>query len=266
MGGASASRRQRCDGDNGLVSGARPRSRLLPAPDQRRDTSATEIPTPHGPGTGRRSAATPRRLGSRSCGDDVEVHLGEPEHRLRRRRPTSASSDAAGPLVRRTSVRTASGCSGTRQRQGGNGRSDAVRLLARGTLRRVTASRGGHRGPYRFRLRLEPEEREGSETRRTPRPKAGRNKPAGPDAEQTVEVVKVHADGTRAGIGISWPEGSGSLRRFVFREWTQQGARRRGASGQGHERRNRSRLVSIEKSRETFGSPGGDVPAESRAL
>jgi hypothetical protein len=35
------------------------------------------------------------------------------------------------------------------QRHGGKGRSDAVRLLTRGTLRRVTASRGGLRSPKR---------------------------------------------------------------------------------------------------------------------
>jgi hypothetical protein len=37
---------------------------------------------------------------------------------------------------------TPSGVFGWWQRQGGKGRSDAVRLLTRGTLRRVTASRG----------------------------------------------------------------------------------------------------------------------------
>jgi len=66
-----------------------------------------------------------------------------------------------------------------RQRQEGNGRSDAVRLLMRGTLRRVRFAARERRWPLQATPRgcsWEPE----LETRRTPESSAGCNKPAAP--------------------------------------------------------------------------------------
>jgi hypothetical protein len=74
--------------------------------------------------------------------------------------------------------RAGSGAESGWQRQEGKGRSDAVRLLMRGTLRRV-----------RFAARGKPRPRQGAlgctgswklETRRTPESSAGCNKPAAP--------------------------------------------------------------------------------------
>jgi hypothetical protein len=84
------------------------------------------------------------------------------------------------------------------QRQGGNGHGDVVRLQARGILRGVEASRGTRRSPGRVPVSYRcPVGIRWRETRRTPWPAAGCNKPATSRAEETVEVVRNHADGTR---------------------------------------------------------------------
>jgi hypothetical protein len=61
-----------------------------------------------------------------------------------------------------------------------------------------------------------------SETRRTPRPAAGCNKPASLRAEKTVEVVRNHAGGTRLDGWCRRPDGrTGATRRSL--EWTRGG-------------------------------------------
>jgi hypothetical protein len=44
------------------------------------------------------------------------------------------------------------------------------------------------------------------ETQRTPGPVPGCNRPGAYVAEETVEVVRSHRDGTRTAIGTSWSE------------------------------------------------------------
>jgi hypothetical protein len=102
--------------------------------------------------------------------------------RLRLRpRMTQARARGFGCVARaplRDFGRVGSGAESGWQRQEGKGRSDAVRLLMRGTLRRV-----------RFAARGRPRPRQGAlgctgswkpETRRTPESSAGCNKPAAP--------------------------------------------------------------------------------------
>jgi hypothetical protein len=118
---------------------------------------------------------------------------------------------------------------GGRQRQEGNGRSDAARLPARGMLRRVrTALRETvvttRRDLARRSMRLErglsgPRSRhaEGRAGKRSePFPHRDATCPE-PRAEQTVEVVGIHEDGTRcAAGGAGTPKGGGN----TDREWT----------------------------------------------
>jgi hypothetical protein len=59
-----------------------------------------------------------------------------------------------------------------------------------------------------------------------------------PAAEQTVEVVRNHEGGTRAGVWQRRPEGS-----FGSREWTQPGHTGGGATLESHERRNHREAV-----------------------
>ena len=91
------------------------------------------------------------------------------------------------------------------QRRGGNGRSDAVRLLTRGTLRRVGPRREEARVvPGRLQTDLRARAEVGvftSDTRSrnatNPRAGSGVQQTRGPAAEKAVEVVRIHADGTR---------------------------------------------------------------------
>jgi len=125
-------RRQRRWGDNGLVSGAKPWSRLLPTCDRdpgitgnggSAGAGASRVVLAGGPDPGSAISVRRRRGGSRFT---VNREL-----RLCRHRPTGALSSVTGAcgFGRRRS--------GTWQRHEGIGRSDAVRLLTRGTLRRV---------------------------------------------------------------------------------------------------------------------------------
>jgi len=118
---------------------------------------------------------------------------------------------------------------GGRQRQEGNDRSDAERLSARGMLRRVrTALRGtmqscstGWSGDLRV--------HEANGTRAVSRNAAnpvriGLQHARTPRAEQTVEVVEIHEDGTRcAAGGAGTPKEGGN----TDREWTLKGLDRR---------------------------------------
>jgi hypothetical protein len=124
------------------------------------------------------------------------------------------------PPNRRVSARHDRG--GGRQRQEGNDRSDAARLLTRGMLRRVQAAlretECASRPPGAGTL--------GSTKRACRRGRVGkRNEPCpdrdarcpSPRAEQAVEVVEVHEGGTRcAAGGAGTPKGGGN----VDREWT----------------------------------------------
>jgi hypothetical protein len=84
-----------------------------------------------------------------------------------------------------------------RQRRGGNGRSDAARLLTRGTLRRVmTASRGGARRPGGADSSA-PLGHASCRNATNPRAGSGVQQTRGPAAEKAVEVVRDHAGGTR---------------------------------------------------------------------
>jgi hypothetical protein len=166
------------------------------------------------------------------------------------------SQRGVGATIRthgRTSVRLFE-CGG-RQRQGGNGRSDAVRLLARGMLRRVrTALRGTvvtTRRDFAGRsIRLErglsgPRSRrdEGRAGKRSePFPHRDATCPE-PRAEQTVEVVRIHAGGTRcAAGGAGTPKEGGN----TDLEWTHWGYTDEGGNaGEAQERRIR-RLVQGE--------------------
>jgi hypothetical protein len=63
-----------------------------------------------------------------------------------------------------------------------------------------------------------------TETQRTPGPVPGCNRPGAHNAEQTVEVVRSHRDGTRTAVGILW-----SKPKLAWGEWT-----RVGTSEEGH--------------------------------
>jgi hypothetical protein len=83
-----------------------------------------------------------------------------------------------------------------------------------------------------------------AETRRTPGPEAGRNKPAGLPRRKPsrwCETTRAERD-----VGAWNPRPDGTSDRSggrAGREWTRRERRRRGGSGQGHERRNRSGFV-----------------------
>lgn len=151
--------------------------------------------------------------------------------------------------------------SGAAQRQEGNGRGDTVRLLTRGTLRRVSASRGGavlggRSDSVNLRVHRVGRSPGRTETRRTPGPVAGCNKPAGPSrrkpsrwcettrAERDVEAWNPRPEGASASAVAPGVDAMGG----TPEEGRQAGKATRGGTGR------------------TLCSAASEVPAESRAL
>jgi hypothetical protein len=134
-----------------------------------------------------------------------------------------------------------------RQRQGGNDRSDAARLLTRGTLRRVTAARGTATFvPTSF-------ERVGRAPGNATNPIAGSGvqQTRNADAEQAAEGVRNPEGGTGFDGSHRRTEGSVS-----FREWTH-----RRSDGRGVQSGRIPREEELGPLRRLRG-----VPAETRAL
>jgi hypothetical protein len=137
--------------------------------------------------------------------------------RSQRNASKSRISPDTPPLLPTSNGEQGANVPGETQRQGGS-KAAVTRYWLRtgGTLRRVEASRGAR--PAFAPARIADHSRVASggdpggaglrETRRTPRPAAGCNKPANFSAEKTVEVVRNHAGGTRQDGWCRRPEGS----------------------------------------------------------
>jgi hypothetical protein len=222
LGGMSSARTQGFAPAPGPAARQRPSGRGRVAPGESRE-AAEEV----GPRRGHQAHGRNERS---------RCPKGCRTQRTRSRSNASKSSGSFGPCYFR---RPATG-SGEHdhpealQRQGGHsGGGDTVRLRAGGTLRRVEASRGtspsrpGTRSAPSWRWRWD----RGSglrETRRTPGPAAGCNKPAVLRAEQAGEVVRNHEVGTRGWRvvpSVPWLFGAAGSGRESgsVREWTRVG-------------------------------------------